>query len=132
MRHERVRGAHRFRDRKTPTLSRFQRVVGSFQRHFGLNVGARNPMELRVHIAQDGETGLWYVARSDIPGLRVEGDTADELIRKIEDVAPDLVELNCDEILANFDVKPTAKQREERCKPVIRPIFDTPMAVPAG
>jgi hypothetical protein len=89
-------------------------------------------MELKVHIAQDDETGRWYVARSDIPGLRVEADSADELIRKIEDVAPDLVELNCDEILANLDVKPTAKEREERCKPVIRPIFDTPMAVPAG
>jgi hypothetical protein len=89
-------------------------------------------MELRVHIAQDEETALWYVARSDIPGLRVEAESADELIRKIEDVAPDLVELNCDEILAGLDPKPTAEEREERCKPVIRPIFDTPMAVPAG
>jgi hypothetical protein len=43
-----------------------------------------------------------------------------------------LVELNCDEILANLDLKPTAEHREERCKPVIRPIFDTPMAVMAG
>jgi hypothetical protein len=89
-------------------------------------------MELKVHIAQDDATRCWYVARSDIPGLRLEADSADELIRKIEDVAPDLVEVNCDEILAKLDLKPTAEHREERCKPVIRPIFDTPMAVMAG
>jgi hypothetical protein len=60
----------------------------------------------------------------------VEADSADELIRKIVDVAPDLVELNCDEILETL--KPSAKKAEEACRPVIRPIFDTPMAVAAG
>jgi len=41
---------------------------------------------------------------------------------QIEDVAPDLVELNCDEILANLNVNPTARRRQDHCKPVIRPI----------
>jgi len=57
-------------------------------------------IELKVHLAQDGATRLWYVARSDVPGLRLEADSVHELIRKVEDVAPELVDLNRAEIAA--------------------------------
>jgi hypothetical protein len=40
------------------------------------------PIELKVHLAQDGETCLWYVAQSDVPGLRLEAETVHELMRK--------------------------------------------------
>jgi hypothetical protein len=55
-------------------------------------------VELEVHLAQDTDTRLWYVASSDLPGLRVEAASVHELIRKVEDIAPELVELNRGEI----------------------------------
>jgi hypothetical protein len=55
---------------------------------------------LEVHLAQDAETHLWYVASSDVPGLRLEAESVHELIRKVEDIAPELVELNRKEIAA--------------------------------
>lgn len=91
------------------------------------------PIELKVHFAKDEETGRWYIAQSDIPGLRLEADSADELIRKVEEVAPDLIELNGEEIMAN--VRQTAKRgsdtqaRARRLPVSIRPVFDSPMAV---
>jgi hypothetical protein len=59
-----------------------------------------NTIELEVHLARDEGTGRWYIASSDLPGLRLEADTAPDLIREIENVAPDLIELNYDEISA--------------------------------
>lgn len=87
----------------------------------------QTPVELKVHFAQDQETGLWYIAESDIPGLRVEAESADELIRKVSDVAPDLIELNVEEILASH----SARRRRNAPKPPlnIRPVFDSPMPV---
>ncbi len=55
-------------------------------------------VELKVHLAQDSETRLWYVAASDVPGLRLEAESVHDLIRKVEDIAPELVELNREEI----------------------------------
>lgn len=92
------------------------------------------PIELKVHFAKDDETGRWYIAESDIPGLRVEADSADELIRQVQDVAPDLIELNVEEILASVRArtKPVpARRPRAHCRPAlsIRPVFDSPMAV---
>jgi len=90
------------------------------------------PIELKVHLAKDDETGRWYIAMSDIPGLRVEADSADELIRKVEDVAPDLIELNADEIMeAHFARRRTARTKAPKNPPMsIRPVFDSAMAIP--
>ena len=81
-------------------------------------------IELKVHVAFDDAERLWFVRDSDVPGLRLEADALHELIRKIEDVAPDLVALNADEILAaqglaSMPMPPVT----------IRPIFDTPLAI---
>jgi hypothetical protein len=57
-------------------------------------------IELKVHLAQDDETRLWYVAQSEVPGLRLEADSVHELIRKVEQAAPELVDLNRAEIAA--------------------------------
>lgn len=87
-------------------------------------------IELKVHIAHDEESGRWYIAASDIPGLRLEADTVHDLIRKVEDVAPDLIELNCDEILAPYR---KSKRRKQMLRPVsILPVFDSPLAVAMG
>ncbi len=85
----------------------------------------QSPIELSVHLAQDAETGVWFVAKSDIPGLRVEGASADEIIRKVQDVAPDLIELNFEEICEAMPQRRPVRGM----RPVIRPIFDTPLAL---
>lgn len=85
-------------------------------------------VELKVHLAEDEETGRWYIAESDIPGLRVEAATAGDLIRMVEEVAPDLIELNVAEILENAGVK-LAKRTAPKPSLGIKPVFDSPMAV---
>jgi predicted RNase H-like HicB family nuclease len=47
-----------------------------------------------VKIAFDGQAGVWYVDHSDVPGMRAEADTADELMNRIPDLIADLVEEN--------------------------------------
>jgi uncharacterized protein DUF1902 len=85
-------------------------------------------VELVVHLAQDAETRLWYVAESEVPGLRLEAASVHELIRKVEDVAPELVELNREEIAGLHD-KRLAGPVENRPPVAIRPVIDTPFAI---
>jgi hypothetical protein len=87
--------------------------------------------ELKVHIARDDETGRWYVATSDIPGLRLEADNPMDLIARVQDAAPDLLELNSEEVLAacrarNPAPKKKAAQTVKRATSIL-PIFDSPM-----
>lgn len=92
------------------------------------------PIELKVHVARDEETGRWFVAASDIPGMRVEADTADELIRAVNDVAEALIELNIEEILRNVQARSRAAAPPQEAKRPLRvyPVFDSPMAVACG
>ena len=83
---------------------------------------------LEVHLAQDAETSLWFVASSDVPGLRLEAESVHELIRKVEDIAPELVDLNRDEIAAAHDPR-LAGPLAERPPVTIRPVIDTPFAI---
>jgi Domain of unknown function (DUF1902) len=85
-------------------------------------------IELEVHLAQDAETRLWYVASSDVPGLRLEAESVHELIRKVEDVAPELVELNRQEIADRHDSR-LAGPEADRPPVTIRPLIDTPLAI---
>lgn len=55
-------------------------------------------IELSVHLAQDAQTRLWFVADSQVPGLRLEAESVHELIRKVADAAPELIDLNREEI----------------------------------
>jgi hypothetical protein len=55
-------------------------------------------IELSVHLAQDRETQRWFIARSDIPGLWLEAATAPALMERIAAAAPELIELNAEEI----------------------------------
>jgi hypothetical protein len=85
-------------------------------------------VELEVHLAQDSETRLWYVASSDVPGLRLEAESVHELIRMVEDIAPELVDLNRKEIAAAHDSR-LAGPPAERPPVAIRPVIDTPFAI---
>jgi len=86
-------------------------------------------VELKVHLARDDESGRWYIAESDIPGLRVEAATADELIKAVSDVAPDLIELNIEEIMAAEGAKKRTTVKKGRPRLAVRPVFDSPMAL---
>ena len=86
------------------------------------------PIELSVHLARDAETGLWYVAQSQVPGLRLEAQSVHELIRMVADVAPELVDLNREEIAASHDPR-LAGPEAARPPVTIRPVIDTPLAI---
>lgn len=87
--------------------------------------------ELKVHLACDAETGRWYIAESDIPGLWLEADSPSELVARIQAAAPEIVELNNDEIVSAC-LERAAKMKLPRpdcARPSIMPIFDSPLAL---
>jgi hypothetical protein len=85
-------------------------------------------IELKVHLAQDDETRLWYVAQSDVPGLRLEADSVHDLIRKVEEAAPELVDLNRAEIAATHGEALNGPE-DGRPPVTILPLIDTPLAI---
>ncbi len=51
-----------------------------------------------VRAAHDDEADVWYVASSDIEGLRVEGVTFEEFCRNVTAAVSDLLEGEVDDI----------------------------------
>lgn len=45
----------------------------------------------------DDEASVWYVAETNVPGLRTEAATAEELFAKLDVMVPEMLELNCNE-----------------------------------
>lgn len=89
--------------------------------------------ELQVHLAHDREAAVWYIAKSDIPGLSLEADTPAELLRRIAEAAPELIDLNAG-LLAEFvGAKSAAGDKQGRAvkgsrRPIsLRPVFDAPL-----
>lgn len=78
--------------------------------------GMMDRAELEVHLAFDPEAGVWYVAETDIPGLSLEAATPFELLRRIVECAPELLELNAGQAEPSLH-RPTI---------AVRPVFDTP------
>lgn len=79
---------------------------------------------MRVHIAEDEESGRWFITESDVPGLRLEGPDAASLIRRIELAAPELAEANAEEIERLHGIAPGSPIR-------IVPVFDSPIRLAA-
>ena len=79
-------------------------------------------IELKVHLAFDDEAEIWYVAKSDIPGLRLEASDPLELVRRISETAGELVELNEGEVLRKQAGRPTVR---------FTPVFDSSLPVAA-
>lgn len=82
----------------------------------------RKKIELKVHLAHDEEAGVWFVAESDIPGLRLEADNPIDLMRRIAECAGELIELNEAEIIKNHVHK-------TRPSVSLMPVFDSPLDV---
>ena len=86
---------------------------------------ARNAIvELKVHLALDDETGRWYVASSEVPGLNLDSVDPMRLIRRIMTVAPELIELNAVEVTRLYGIKPGDPVR-------LTPVFDSPLQLAA-
>lgn len=77
-------------------------------------------IELNVHFAYDEEANVWYVAQSDIPGLRLEADNPQHLMDRVIACAPEMIELNQGEILKNH-------APDSRPQVSVRPVFDSPL-----
>jgi hypothetical protein len=81
-------------------------------------------VELCVHLAFDAEARRWYVAHSDVPGLRLEADDAATLLRRIEEAAPELIALNGGELGERFGAGAGEKVR-------LTPVFDSAIELAA-
>jgi hypothetical protein len=97
-------------------------------------VNMAKPVELEVHLAFDAEAAVWYVAKTEIPGLSLEAETPMELLRRIVECAPELIELNSGQVAEVVDVRSAsgAKRgkrtgtRRARTPIAVRPVFDSP------
>jgi predicted RNase H-like HicB family nuclease len=87
-------------------------------------------IKLNVHLAFDDEANVWYVAKTDIPGLILESESVEELIRRIQDAAPQMIELNAQEILDTYCPEQPV-QKVSRARPPMSwlPVFDSALAV---
>lgn len=83
-----------------------------------------NAVELKVHIARDEESGRWYIAESEVPGLRLEADSAARLIERVSLCAGEMIALNMAEIVK-------AKMPESTQGMTVRPVFDSPLELAA-
>lgn len=93
--------------------------------------------ELQVHFAYDDEADVWYVAKSDIPGLSLEAGSPSELLDRVAKAAPELIELNSGMLAKVVDVRPTepkvhrSRRNARKGEPArpwsVRPVFDAPL-----
>ena len=51
--------------------------------------------EYHMDATWDPDTQVWTATSSDVPGLVVESDTLEELVKEAKAIVPDLLELNC-------------------------------------
>ncbi|PZO91881.1 MAG: hypothetical protein DI623_01405 [Sphingomonas sanxanigenens] len=90
----------------------------------------RESFELKVHLDRDEDTGRWFVSSSDIPGLWLEADNPVALMERIASAAPELIELNLDEIVESCRARQDGvrvKEWKPTARPSIRPVFDSPL-----
>ncbi len=91
-------------------------------------------VSLQVHLAHDDEADVWYIAKSDIPGLVLEAESVEALFARIQEAAPQMIELNCQEILDGIlPCEPAAKSMRAPSAPrpalSWKPVFDSDFAL---
>ena len=83
---------------------------------------------LKIHVARCEESGVLIIQKSSIPGLHLEADTMDEMVREIKTIAPILIDTNMElssdtrvfvEILLN---QPTGV-KNQKSRPAAQPRF---------
>jgi len=68
-------------------------------------------IEFRVAVRYDEEAKVWWVSDCNVPGMHLEADDGWELVRRCAKAAPELTELNRDEMNAarTIDDAPDAR-----------------------
>ncbi|MGR3913562.1 MAG: DUF1902 domain-containing protein [Gammaproteobacteria bacterium] len=49
---------------------------------------------LQVHAGWDDQAGVWCASSTDIAGLAIEAETKDALVMRLQEIIPELWELN--------------------------------------
>jgi predicted RNase H-like HicB family nuclease len=47
-----------------------------------------------IYIEWDAEASVWYVVKSDVPGLHAEAGSQEEMLEVLKDIVPELVVAN--------------------------------------
>lgn len=93
-------------------------------------------ISLLVHLDYDADAGVWFVSKSDIPGLSLEAASPSQLVDRVLAAAPALLELNAGLLVNSVEAhmsEPSLDLPELRSKPATRPrmtvlpVFDTPL-----
>ena len=76
-------------------------VYGSFQINaYGMLPiihGKEAPiMSYKVNFLRDCEANVWVATSEDVPGLVLESESFDDLLQKVGDAIPELIQLNSD------------------------------------
>lgn len=75
-----------------------------------------NKRVYNITVEQDDESGVYYIAKSDIPGLHVEADSFDELREIVSDLAAELIEANTPARTTRQSSRASIKPRMARLK----------------
>lgn len=65
---------------------------------------------LEIHAQWDDEASVWYATSEDVPGLCVEADTFDNLVKVATELTPELLELNRVQIAEPISLHITAER----------------------
>ena len=52
-------------------------------------------MECKIKIIWDDESNSWYSETDDVPGMTLDSNSFDALLEKVQLIAPDMLEANC-------------------------------------
>ena len=52
-------------------------------------------MECKIKIIWDDESNSWYSETDDVPGMALDSNSFDALLEKVQLIAPDMLEANC-------------------------------------
>ena len=52
-------------------------------------------MECKIKIIWDDESNSWYSETDDVPGMELDSNSFDALLEKVQLIAPDMLEANC-------------------------------------
>jgi hypothetical protein len=55
-------------------------------------------MNCKIKLIWDDEANVWYTDSNDVPGLNLESESFDDLVEKVRNAAPEMLELNCNYI----------------------------------
>lgn len=65
---------------------------------------------IEVHAFWDEEAGVWVAESEQVPGLVTEAETFEDLAAKLENLVPELLELNASQLPSEYTVNLKAER----------------------